>query len=144
MAETIAVHHWYDQKTRRNSGRPGFPYVPAIDYPVDLRYFLVDMNRVPPDTLVDHIGARAFAGLVAFKYVMRRLERQAMRLLLTASLAPEIRYTVDEGKRMKSVSDVLEERGFKRGIEQGLKQENPMCWCGWFESGLVSALTKKY
>jgi|GEM_PF-3041917 len=102
------------------------------------------MNRVPPDTLVDHIGARAFAGLVAFKYVMRRLERQAMRLLLTASLAPEIRYTVDEGKRMKSVSDVLEERGFKRGIEQGLKQENPMCWCGWFESGLVSALTKKY
>lgn len=49
-----------------------------------------NVNRVPPDALVDHIGARAFAGLVAFKYVMRHLDQKEMRLLLTAPLAPEI------------------------------------------------------
>lgn len=64
--------------------------VSEIDHPVDLRYFFLDLNRIPADALVDRVGARAFAGLVAFKYVMRRLERRLMRLLLMASLAPEI------------------------------------------------------
>lgn len=51
-------------------------------------------------------------------YVFRHVPKDDIVPLL--SVAEEIRYPVDAGKRTKSVADVLEERGFKRGIEQGI------------------------
>lgn len=60
------------------------------EYPANLRYHLLDLNAIAPEQLKRSTRAQAYAGLIAFKYVMRRLATPEMRQLLQASVSSDI------------------------------------------------------
>jgi hypothetical protein len=137
--------------------RPGRHHSPEpedtafnTEYPANLRYHLLDLNAIAPKDLKPKVRAQAYAGLIAFKYVMRRLATSEMRHLLQASVCsdipPEVRralwiYILEylpeeertrivteadqmeytiEGERMYSIADSLRDEG----IEQGRVEES--------------------
>jgi hypothetical protein len=120
-------------------------------YPANLCYRLFDLNHIRPEAL--RVRARAFAGMIAFKCVMRRLRRPEVKVLLAATSSAEIPrelrrllweyvlmylpeedtelvvteleamdYTI-EGGGMRSVADVLRDRGREDGIGIGRAEQ---------------------
>ena len=104
---------------------------------MNLRYHLFNPEEIPVEEIETRARARAYAGLMAFKFV--HLTDIQMRRLLKATIvadipdefremlwryilghipteAEEISYTVKEGRRMRSVADELESRGLQRGL----------------------------
>lgn len=77
--------------------RPGHRHSPGpedttfnTEYPANLRYHLLDLNTIAPEHLKPRVRAQAYAGLIAFKYVMRRLAQPEIRQLLRASISTDI------------------------------------------------------
>lgn len=127
----------------------GDPERPASDYPANLRYHLFDLNTIPAEEIEKRARAQAYVGLIAFKYVMRRLPDQQLQRVLERSMSPafpeEVRHglwryiygqipaeeqrqfmtRVDQlsytipGERMYSIADSLRDEGIEIGRREG-------------------------
>lgn len=125
---------------------------PGSDYPTNLRYHLLDLSRVPPEHLEKHTRARALAGLITLKYIMRHLSRPEIRRILMATASNELpsefrrllwrylfSFVFDEdvdtvltemettaytidGGDMRSMADELISRGKRVGLEEGREE----------------------
>jgi hypothetical protein len=47
---------------------------PSGGYPVNLRYHLFNLSTIPPEQIAKRSRARAYAGMIAMKYIKRKLE----------------------------------------------------------------------
>lgn len=141
--------HTYRSGQRRSPGAGDTAF--NTEYPANLRYHLLDLNTMDPQQLKRSTRAQAYAGLIAFKYVMRRLAAPEMRQLLRASASPdmptEVRralwiYILEylpeeertrivteadqmeytiEGERMYSIADSLRDEGIELGRREGIE-----------------------
>ena len=147
--DLVALHKWDPQKGPRDQSEPPRS---AVDYPANLRYHLFDLNAIPAEEIERRARAQAYVGLIAFKYVMRRLPDPQLKRLLERSMDPafpeEIRHALWQyiygyvpateqqhfvtrieqmsytipGEPMYSIADSLRDEGIELGKEQGLKQ----------------------
>lgn len=64
---------------------PAARHVPFGGYPVNLRYHLFNLNDIPPESIRARTRARAFAGIIALKYVRRKLHKTEADLIAKAT-----------------------------------------------------------
>ncbi len=54
---------------------------PPGGYPVNLRYHLFDLSTIPPEQIARRARARAYAGMIAMKYINRNLKPGDIRII---------------------------------------------------------------
>ena len=69
---------------------------PFGGYPVNLRYHLIDLKKIPPEAIDARTRARACAGMIALKYIKRKLKKHEAELIAKATTP----ITLPEGFRV--------------------------------------------
>ncbi|MDA3949821.1 MAG: Rpn family recombination-promoting nuclease/putative transposase [Spirochaeta sp.] len=54
---------------------------PPGGYPVNLRYYLFDLEEMPPEQIAERARARASAGMIAMKYIKRELDTGDIQII---------------------------------------------------------------
>jgi len=71
---------------------------PPGGYPVNLRYHLFDLSTIPPKQIAKRSRARAYAGMIAMKYIKRKLEdgdiQVIARVVARSPLPGDLQHTI--------------------------------------------------
>jgi hypothetical protein len=82
------------ERDDESSSRPE----PSGGYPVNLRYHLFNLSTIPPEQIAKRSRARAYAGMIAMKYIKRKLEdgdiQVIARVVARSPLPGDLHHTI--------------------------------------------------
>ncbi|MDA3950773.1 MAG: Rpn family recombination-promoting nuclease/putative transposase [Spirochaeta sp.] len=106
---------------------------PPGGYPVNLRYYLFDLEEIPPEQIAERARARASAGMIAMKYIQRELEAGDIqiiaRVVARSPLPGDLWHTITtyvlshvEGRYRQPLMTAIEENVYTE--EEGVRMKS--------------------